>query len=366
MTDPVGHCDDRFTAVADVLVQSIESGDNLGASVAVIIGGEPVLDLTAGWKDRQKTTAFGDTLCCVYSAGKAVTAALIMGAVERGEIDYDVRVADIWPAFGAHGKDELTIAQALSHQSGVPGFPEPVDPAIWLDWDATCAQIAGHAPMWPPGTQNGYHPQTFGFIAGEIFRRQTGKTIGTALKHWGVDVYCGLEAPQVERVGAMVKPPAAPDLGTITPPKKAAFLERWSAPAGVDRDQWMAAEIPASNMHATARGLAGVMQAFATGNVRDHVVAGADSRAQATTERIRGDDLVLPFDLSWGAGVMRNTHGYLGPSATAVGHYGFGGALTIADPAHGLSVAFVPNKMSPALVGDPRAIALVEAVYTSL
>lgn len=167
----------------------------------------------------------------------------------------------------------------------------------------------------------------------------------------------------------MTKPPRAPDLGPITPIKQAAFLSKWSAAAGVDRATWMSAQIPASNMHATSTGLAQLMGAFATGQWRDQ--SGRKSvtpaaRDQALSERVWGDDLVLPFTLSWAAGVMRNTDHLLGPSPTAVGHYGFGGACVLADPAHEVAIAYVPNKMSPDLVADPRAINLINAVYAAL
>ncbi len=356
----------RFRPLLDQVVQSIDEGADLGLGLSVIIDGEPVVDLRAGWRDRKKADAFDDTLVCVYSCGKAILGTLIMVAVEKGQLDYDTPVATYWPEFAAHGKEAITLADALSHQGGLAAFTEEIDPALWLDWDGLCAALADMAPLWPPGTDQGYHPQTVGYIGGEVLRRVTGKTVGEHLRALGLDVHCGVGEALRPRTGPMMKPPAAPDLGDLTPLKGAAFLSKWSSAAGVSREAWAAAEIPASNMHATAHGLATIMQAYTTERLGGDMTISEHVRATAMAERTCREDLVLPFTLSWGTGVMRNREGQLGPSATAIGHYGFGGACVLADPAHRLSFAFVPNKMSPALVADPRVTGLLETLYDLL
>ncbi|MGV6820552.1 MAG: serine hydrolase domain-containing protein [Parvularcula sp.] len=361
-----GLCDERFAGVREALATSLASGADLGAGVTVICDNKPVVDLRGGYKSKRRDDLFDDTLVCVFSSGKAVVAALVMAAVDQGLMHYDEPIATYWPAFGDHGKEQITLGDALSHQSGLAAFMEPIDPALWLDWDGLCARLAHEAPLWPPSAgQSGYHPQTYGFIVGEPMRRATGKTIGQHLSALGLDVHCGLTDAQADRVGPMVKPSSPPNLGEITPLRRAAFLERWSSPMGVSRTDWMAAEIPASNMHATSTGLAQVMQAFASGTLGTQTISDA-TRSEAVAQRCRGDDLVLPFDISFAAGVMRNVDGQYGPSPTAVGHYGFGGSCVVADPAHRLSFAYVPNKMSAHLVKDPRALSLLEAVYDAV
>ncbi len=361
--DIEGPLNPRFAPIRDALAASIDRGDDLGAGVCAIVDGDVVADLRGGFRDRKRETPFGDPLLCVYSCGKAVTGAVIMAAVEAGQLDYDAPVASVWPEFGAHGKDRVTLAEALSHQAGLSGFLKEIDPTMWIDWARMTEALAAMEPIYPPGSASGYHAQTVGFIAGEVLRRQTGKTVGAALREYGLEVYCGLTADEMAQTAPMKKPPSAPDLGRLTPLKKAVFLEKWSAPRNIDREAWMAAEIPSANIHATARGMAEVMQAFATGQINGKPVASDAVREAALRERISGQDLVLPFELSWASGVMRNRDGQLGPGAEAVGHYGFGGACVIADPTHRLSFAYVPNKMSPALIADPRAIGLLEALY---
>ena len=86
-----------------------------------------------------------------------------------------------------------------------------------------------------------------------------------------------------------------------------------------------------------------------------------------TRERISGPDRVLPFDMSWAAGFMRNQGlGIFGPNPDAVGHCGWGGSCALADPETGVTAAYVMTRQSPHLIGDPRATALINALYAAL
>lgn len=354
-----------FGALAATLDDNLNSGTDLGYSIAVRQHGAPLIEWTDGCEDRAKETPLdAGRVHCIYSAGKAVVAGLIMAAVDAGALTYEQRVSDLWPAFGAQGKDQITVAQAMSHQAGLSGFVDPVPASIWLDHDASASAVAAAAPLFVPGSSSGYHPQTFGVIAGEIYRRATGKTMGAVIRTLGLSLHCGMTAVEQTRVGKMQKPPRAPDLGPLTPIKEAAFLKPWSAAnQKAAPEDWMAAEIPASNMHADAAGLAAFMDLFAVGQIGDALTVSDATRAAAMVEYCHGDDLVLPFYLSWGAGVMRNVDGRFGPSASAVGHYGFGGAFGIADPETGVSAAYVPNKMTADLVAGTRATTLVGKIF---
>jgi len=368
-----GRANPRFERVREVFEESIEAGEDLGGGVAVTVEGELVVNLSGGWQDRKKTEDWTpETIVTIYSSGKAVVALLIAREVSAGRLDYDAPVASYWPEFAAEGKSGITLAQALSHQSGIPGFAEEMDPALWLDWDGLCAKIAAAKPMWEPGTANGYHPQTVGFTAGEVLRRVTGRTVGQILREdfadpHGIRVFCGLSDEEIALASHMTKPTSAPVLGEMNEYKKAAFLTRWAAPGGVSREDWAKAEMPASNMHADAASLARLMSTFAMkGEFEGEQLFSEDVFDQAVKPRISGDDLVLPFDLTWAAGLMCNTQGAYGPEQSARGHYGFGGSCVFADPVNRVSFAYVPNKMSPHLVADPRAISLINALYESL
>lgn len=377
LTDIQGVCPTRFNAVKDAFARNFtdapEGLNELAARFSVCVEGEPVIDLWAGSADLAGTVPFDDrTLVPVFSTGKAVMSLMIAWCVERGLLAYDDRVADHWPAFGAAGKDQLTVAQMMSHQSGLPGFSEGVEPAIWFDRQAVLDRLAAQEPLWAPGTASGYHPITIGYLAGELFRIVDGRSMGTALREdfaepFGLDLWLGLPEAEHGRVAQLRKPAAAPDLGDIDAIKKAAFLDRGSAPGGRGSTEWRMAEIPSANLHATARDLARMLSIIATGGALDgKPVLSPATLDQATQERVHGPDKVLPFVISWAAGFTRNAGlNIFGPNPQAVGHCGWGGSMAFADPAAKVSAAYVMTRQSPHLIGDPRALRLIDAFYSA-
>ncbi|CAM2737130.1 class A beta-lactamase-related serine hydrolase [Brevundimonas diminuta] len=378
LPDLHGVCPPRFNAVKDAFAANFtdapEGLNELAARFSVTIDGEVAVDLWAGSADLAGNTPFTeDTLVPVFSTGKAVMALMIARCVDKGLLSYEDRVADHWPAFGAAGKEQLTVGQLMSHQSGLPGFSDGVEPAIWFDRQAVLDKLAAQTPLWAPGTASGYHPITIGYLAGELFRIVDGRTMGAALREdfaqpFDLDLWIGLPESEHDRVAQLRKPAAAPDLGAIDAIKKAAFLDRGSAPGGRGSTEWRMAEIPAANLHGTAKDLARMMSLVATGGALDHLpVLSEETLTQATRERIHGLDRVLPFDMSWAAGFTRNQGlNIFGPNPKAVGHCGWGGSMAFADQAAGVSAAYVMTRQSPHLLGDPRALRLVEALYTAL
>ncbi|WP_312689428.1 serine hydrolase domain-containing protein [Brevundimonas nasdae] len=377
MTDAIeihGHNDPRFDAVREAFAANFtdapEGLNEQAARFSVLVEGEAVVDLWAGYADTARTTPFTDTtLTSVFSTGKAVMALLMATAVEAGQVDYDQTVASLWPEFGAAGKQEVTVAQLLSHQSGLPGFSEAVDPAIWFDIPAVLERLAAQAPMWPPGTASGYHPITVGYLANEVYRRATGRTMGQALRQdfADLDLWIGLPDSEHGRVAQMRKPTAAPSLGTIDPIKQAAFLDRGSAPGGRGSAEWRKMEIPSANLHGTALGLATLLGVVANeGRLGARTLLSGQTLEQLTRERIHGQDKVLPYVISWAAGLMRNDGvNVFGPNE-AWGHHGWGGSMAMADRSQRLSAAYVMTRQSPHLIGDPRPRRLLEAVYAAL
>jgi CubicO group peptidase (beta-lactamase class C family) len=369
-----GVCDPRFAAVKDVFAANFtdapEGLNEAGARFCVMIEGAPVVDLWAGHADTAKTAPFAeDTLTPVFSTGKAVMALLMATAVEAGKVAYDEKVSQIWPAFGQAGKDKVTVAQLMSHQSGLPGFSEPVEPSLWFDPAAVNARLAAQAPMWEPGTASGYHPVTVGYLANEVFRLTTGRTMGQALRadFADLDLWIGLPEDQHGRVAQMRKPSAAPSLGTIDPIKQAAFLDRGSAPGGRGSAEWRKMEIPSANMHATAAGLARMLGVVASEGMLDgRRVLSKGVLRDLTRERIHGQDKVLPYVISWAAGLMRNDGLNVFGPGESLGHYGWGGSMAMADPSRRLSAAYVMTRQSPHLIGDPRPRRLLEALYAAV
>lgn len=374
MAEITGLCPPQFAPVRDRFAANLDEGLELGARFTASIGGEVVLDLMAGSADGAGTIPFGpETLTPIFSATKAVTAIMIARLVDRRLVSYDTPVAEVWPAFGQAGKDGVTLAQLMSHQAGLAGFSEQIEPTLWFDPPAIVERLAAQAPMWPPGTASGYHPVTIGYLAGEVHRRLDGRSLGQALRQdlaepFGLDVWIGLPDAEHGRVAQMRKPPAAPDLGPIDAIRRAAFLDRGSAPGGRGSADWRRMEIPSTNGHATAEGLARLMAVVADGGRLDgRPVLSPQTVAELTRARTSGDDRVLPFRLTWAAGLMKNA-GQFGARAgpNAVGHFGWGGSMAFADPDRRLSIAYVMNKQSVHLVADPRPLGLTDILYGCL
>ena len=298
---------------------------------------------------------------------------MIARLVGQGRLAWDTRVSDLWPAFAAAGKGALTVEQVLSHQGGLCGLEGPMAQADWFDWDGVCARLAAMTPLWPPGSASGYHPVTFGYLAGEIFRRADGRTLGVALREdvagpLELDLWIGLPDSEHARCAQVRRPPAMPDLGEITEPKRLAFFTKWATPGGVDEATYRRAEIPSANGHATARALARTMAILACDGEADGLrLLPPGLAGEAGRQRIAGQDLVLPYEMRWGAGFIRNAGLNLyGPGQATFGHSGWGGSCAFADPERGVSGAYVMNRQSAELIADSRARRLIEAAYSAL
>jgi CubicO group peptidase (beta-lactamase class C family) len=371
MTEVHGVCPDRYAQVRAAFEDNFVRGEELGARFSLVEAGQLVVDLWAGHADRARTRPFDETtLTPVFSTTKAIAALLIARSVQAGRLDYGQKVAALWPEFAQAGKTDITVEQVMSHQAGLSGFPDQMDPALWFDWDAICARLAAMAPIWPPGTASGYHPITFGYLAGEIFRRAEGRTMGAALREdlavpFGLDLWIGLPDSEHVRAADLMRPTALPQFGPENEATRAAFLTPWSSPAGRGQAEWRRIEIPSANGHATAPALARLYGALAN----DGWLDGEDILSPAliselARERIRGQDLVLPFEMSWGAGVMRNeTLKVWGTGDQTFGHSGWGGSCVFADPQRRLAGAYVMNRQSAELIGDRRSRRLIDAVY---
>ncbi|WP_306015172.1 serine hydrolase domain-containing protein [Oceanicaulis sp. MMSF_3324] len=371
-----GHLASGFEPVAEAFKENFTERDELGAGFTLIREGEVLVDIHAGHADRKAERPWtAETIVPVFSTGKAVTALVVAWLVDQGHLDYDAPVAEVWPDFAQAGKGEVTLAQALSHQAGLPGYPEEMEPSDWFDRELMESRFAAMSPMWPLGEGSGYHPISYGVIADAVVRRadEHGRTVGALLRDMvcgprGIDFHIGVPESEHDRAAEHVLPPRPPHLGSMTPEKAAAFLKPWSSPGRRGTAAWRSAELPAANGHGTARAIARLMAPFATQGRLDGEAFVSDAVIKAAlTERVNGPDRVLPFDLSFACGVMINRDSEaFGPEPKAVGHYGFGGSCGFADPARGVSGAYVMNRQMDVLVGDARAKALIEAAYRCL
>lgn len=371
MTDiPIsGHVAPGFKPVAEVFAENFADDGELGAGFAVFLDGDICVDLCGGWASRDKSGLWtAQTLVPVYSTTKGIAALVVASLINELDAGYETAVADIWPEFAEGGKGAITIGQLLSHQAGLPGFASPIDPALWLDPPACASALAAEAPLWPPGTAHGYHPLSWGYLAGELVQRLSGQTLGTVLAEEftshgaAIDFHIGLPAAEHARCADIKRPKALPDLGETNTATRAAFLETWSAP-NRGGAIWREIEIPSANGHGTARSVAALYDIYVQQG-GDHIPAHIFE--DLVRPHAQGQDLVLPMTTSFGAGIMHNTHGLFGPEPGILGHSGWGGSMATADRERRLTCAYVMNQQSNVLVGDPRAVRLVNAVYGCL
>ncbi len=369
-------CSRQFSPAADIFRQNFENGGELGASFSLYQNGEPVIQFLGGWADRKKTQAVThETLFAVFSSGKVPAALVMAWLVDQDRIGYDQIVSGIWPEFAQNGKEAITLGSMLSHQTGLTGITNPNwTPADWFDWDKTVNELAAQAPIFPPQSASGYQPVTYGYLIGEVARRadQEQRSLGTILREelcapFDLDIWIGLPEAYHERCAEMVKPKALADLGDINDATRAAFMQKWSSPGGKGAAAWRQAEIAGSNCHATADSLARLMQLVNDGHIGEHRVLAEDIPAKLSAPRISGQNLVLPFELTFGAGLMHNAPNfYYGPNPQTLGHSGWGGSCVFADPITGLSGAYAMNRQDNSLIGDTRPTALINAVYNCL
>ncbi|MEV5599756.1 serine hydrolase domain-containing protein [Streptomyces sp. NPDC052496] len=384
-----GTCAPEFENVRAAFARGFAERGEVGASVAVVRDGEVVVDLWGGHADAAGTRPWQrDTLVNAYSTCKGMTALCAHLLADRGELDLDAPVARYWPEFAQAGKGEVPVRWLLSHRAGLIGPREPLTPEDVYDWEKTCAVLAATEPWWEPGTAQGYHAVSFGFLVGEVVRRIAGVSLGTFLRTeitepLGADLYIGTPASEHGRCAELIGPdgvgslssafPGVPE-GTIRsldvhPFAPLALAMRHLPTGDVNSAACRSAEIPAANGNVTARGLATVYHALAAGEL-----VGPGTLA-ALRERQGGPDepdLVLgplapgslPF--AWASGYMLNSGGFFGPNRAAFGHGGAGGSLAFADPENGLAYAYVMNKFGGGTTGgDNRNVALVEAVYAA-
>jgi CubicO group peptidase (beta-lactamase class C family) len=344
----------------------------VGAALAAYKHGQLVVDLWGGWADAARTRPWvGD----VWSATKGATATALAVLVDRRLIDYDDPVASVWPAFAQAGKAETTIGQILAHQAGLPGFVEPTTVADQLDFAGCVGKLERQAPAWTPGTQTSYHAMTYGWLAGEIIRRVSGRSPGAFLaeavtRPLAADLFVGLPAALEDRVAETLPPRQAPDMAALGLPDVAlmAVSNPSQDPTAPNSRTWRAAEIPAANGQASARGLARLYAALVGNGALDgaRVLTPATIARMATPAAPPGRrDLFLGFTDCWGLGLALNSPGLYGRNPRAFGHSGWGGSFGCADPDAGVAIGYVCNQMGPELVGDPRTASLCEAIIGS-
>lgn len=383
MVEIQGTVAEGFGAVGDAFRANVE-GSELGAAVSAYVDGEPVADLWGGTADAETGASWTeDTIALVFSTTKGATAICVAMLAEAGELDYDQPVAAHWPEFAAAGKEAITVGQLMSHQAGLIYADPPPSLDEVLAGDPVVETLAAQAPLWEPGTAHGYHALTYGWLAGELVRRVDGRRLGRFFAEevagpLGLDFWIGLPESEEHRVAPLraAPPPEGQELelmmkiaGPGTNGGRALTMSGALAIAAAEMPfntrAVHAAEMPAANGMTDARSVAR-MYAATVGEVDGVRLIGDETVEVVRTERVHGEDLSLVLPTRFGYGFMLNAE-YL-PFLTdgSFGHYGAGGSVGFADPETGVGFGYVMNQMGGGIAGDPRAVALIEALRSCL
>ncbi|HWM18966.1 MAG TPA: serine hydrolase domain-containing protein, partial [Ilumatobacteraceae bacterium] len=317
MTEVHGTCDERFTAMRDLFAANLASGADLGASVAVTLDGESVVDLWGGWSDTDETVPWTrDTITNVWSTTKTMMTLSALVLVERGLLDVYAPVAMYWPEFAANGKDKIEVRHLLSHSSGVSAWAQPIVVADIFDWEKSTSMLAAQAPWWEPGTASGYHALNQGHLVGEVVRRITGLSLGQFFAKevagpLGADFHIGLAPEHDHRVSNVVPPPPLPiDVATLDP--DSVMVKTFTGPAPdasiAWTEAWRRAEIPAANGHGNARSVARIQNVVACGGTLGDVTLLSSAGCERIfEEQFYGVDKVLGATMRHGIGYGLNS-----------------------------------------------------------
>jgi CubicO group peptidase (beta-lactamase class C family) len=270
-----GHVHSRYTRVRDVFAEQFRSGREVGAAVAILVDGEPVVDLFAGHADPAQTRPWTrDTITHVYSVTKGMTALCAHRLLESGALELDAPVARYWPEFAQAGKAGISVRWLLSHRAGLQALTQVLPPEAMYDWDAMCQALAAAAPCIEPG-RLGYHPVTFGWLVGELVRRIDGRRLGRFFREeiaapLGADFHIGLGPAEEKRAADITPiepPPEFMALVAKTPAGEPPLVMlAFANPSGNGDHNSSAhrrAEIPAINGHGNALALARIYGALA-------------------------------------------------------------------------------------------------------
>ncbi|MFP6816730.1 MAG: serine hydrolase domain-containing protein [Pseudomonadales bacterium] len=371
-----GHCDDRFSRVREEFEKNFTDRGDIGASFALTLEGEYVIDLWGGHQDAARTRPWlEDTIINVFSTTKTMTFLCALMLSDRGQLDLEAPVVDYWPEFGAQGKQGVKVKHLLSHSAGLPGFSRPLSPEEFYDWDLCCADLAGQKSWWTPGTDSGYHAITQGYLIGEVVRRITGRSLGTFFKDeiadpLGADFHIGVDPGDFDRISDLIAAAeVAPILDMPADSIPGRVFEGLDiTPQTTGTAGWRQAEIPAANGHGNARSVVRAQTPLANGGKAFGVeLMSAAGCARALEAQIDGVDLVLglPVKFAMGYAVPSDTIP-VSPNANTLWWGGAGGSTIAVDTDAHLCFSYVMNQMDNFIIGGPRGSSLAAAVYDSL
>jgi len=376
-----GFCLPEFQAVKNAFIHNFEAHGELGASCCLYVRGEKVVDLWGGYADKASTKPWQqNTLSGFYSVGKALVTICVLHACDQYGFGLDTSISEIWPEYAQHGKEKTTLRHILTHSAGMPAIRERLPDDALYDWPLLVSALASQSPYWEPGTEHGYHTNTFGLLVGECVRRMSGLSIGHYLNKFiaqplKADAYFGLNEADLCRSAELDWPDeesllASFDFEQNLNPFTQMMLHAYANPMGfsslgvLNSAGWRQAELPSANGFGSAMGLASIFNALANQGEVDGVrILQPETLKEAYRLQWEGQDKLLNKEMRWGLGFqLTHPNRLLGPNPNSFGHFGNGGSVAFADPDANVAFAYTLNRIVRSW-GSPQNKALINAIY---
>jgi CubicO group peptidase (beta-lactamase class C family) len=388
-----GEVQPDYADVASALIRQIPKKEHGGAAVCVYHDGKRVVDIWGGTRDKEGAPWEADTTASSFSTTKGVMSTLVHILVDQGHARYEDPIAKYWPEFGARGKGNITIRQALCHEAGLYRVDELVSNSQEiLDWDHMKRVLADAEPAHEPGDGHGYHALTYGWLIGGLVEGITDKSLERVLVEELADplqldgLFIGMPHNEMFRRAKLITNDG------ISEPLKPGPEWRQKLMGGVERvleffgielsefrsamglpdvfdwnaEETVQAKIPAANGQFTARSLAKMYAMIANGGEVDGVRLLSEERVREMCQvQSKARDRVLFMPMHWRMGYHRAFS--MGASAPfAFGHYGYGGSGGFCDPSRNLAAALTVNSGLGTPAGDSRMPRIARAAIKSV
>ena len=379
-----------FNAVQDAFMDNFADRRELGGACSAYQRGTPVVDIWGGIRNKQTGEPWErDTMVIVHSATKGLAAMTLAIAHSRGWLDYEERVCAYWPEFAQQGKERITVRQLLAHQAGLFAIDEPVDRGVVADLDRLAVILARQKPAWEPGTRQAYHALTLGFYEGELLRRidPQHRSLGHFFQDeiatpLGIDAYINVPDGVPNSHLATMAPPGRLEmllgfplrltLDAINPRSNIyrALVVNPGSSVYIDPARIYARnlEVPSGGAVATARAIARAYGVFAAGGRELGLLPKTlELLAAPAIPPSRGfHDECLKGEAQFSLGFMKPSLTFPFGNPGSFGSPGAGGSMGFADPVTGVGYGYVTSQMGTRLSGDPRDVALRDALYSAL
>ncbi|HET6671524.1 MAG TPA: serine hydrolase domain-containing protein [Pyrinomonadaceae bacterium] len=381
-----GFVSNGYEAVREAFAENFSKRREIGAACCVYHRGEKVVDLWGGVRNQATGEPWEEkTMALVYSATKGMAAMTLAIAHSRGWLDYDELVCKYWPEFAQNGKENITVRQLLAHQAGLFALDEPVDRSTIADLERLAEVLARQKPAWEPGTRQAYHAVTIGYYESELLRRidPQHRSLGQFFQEeiaspLGLDFYIRLpESIPDSRFAPLVDPSffemlfgfpirLMPSVWNHRSNIRRALMGS-EFPHDEKRIYSRNLEVPAGGGVGTARAIARAYSVFATGGkelgLREETLQELIAPAIPATHGFY--DECMKSEVQFSLGFMKTSPLLSFGSPGSFGAPGAGGSLGFADPQAQIGYGYVPNRKGVTLTGDPRDVAIRDALYSA-